>query len=156
EVVLDHLRQSGQPTDLRDHLRQWLEHAPGDDRAGRIARLLEIARISRDSLGDLETAPATWAELLDLDPQNPDALAGLRSLSGRSREPAVELGRVRIELGRAEGERRPELLLAAADTQRTRLDDPAGAIASLRVLQQATGAAGPAYAPLADLLRAQQ
>ena len=156
DVVIAHARETGQARDLRDRLQQWIDHAPGDDTAARVPRWLEIARLSRERLGDAETALATFAQVLEIDPTNEEASAGVRSLTEGVIDPALEMRRLRIELRRATPERRVEIHLELARIQEQQLDDLDGAIATLRALIQETTADGPGYGPLARLLRAKK
>lgn len=151
EVIIAHQRAAGLWRELRDSLQAWseLEGTAGDPR--RLERLLEIARLSQGELRDPETALATYAQILALDPQNADALEGIRTLTTGAMEPALELKRLRLELERAAGARRVELQLACARIQEADLEDPAGAIATLRELVAESGPAGAGYEPLAKL-----
>ena len=122
--------------------------------ATRISRHLEIARLSP------ATTSTTWRRrwrpsehVLEIDPTHTEALASVRSLDGRTEDPRFELRRLRIELARAEGERRVELRLACARIERGQLDDPKAAVATLRQLVAESGADGPGGAPLEALLR---
>ncbi|MCC6997813.1 MAG: hypothetical protein IT370_24565 [Deltaproteobacteria bacterium] len=155
EVVIEHHRKAQGWRDLRDRLQQSAPLMPKDDTGRRIERELEIARLSREKLQDPETALATYAHILDLAPDNEEALAGVRSLTTGQVDPSLELRRLRIELGRATGPRRIEIRLSMARLQREQLDDPMGAITTLRELCNEAGADGPGFAPLSDLLRAQ-
>jgi tetratricopeptide (TPR) repeat protein len=152
EVVLEHQRSAGLSRELRDALQRWLEleATAGDPR--RRERMLEIASLSRDKLGDSGTALQVWSKLLDLSAEDPAALQGIQSLTGGEMEPALELERLRIELTRSAGARRVEIQLACAKLQEVQLDDAAGAIATLRGLVAESGAAGAGYEPLAALL----
>ena len=78
EVVIEHHRKAQGWRDLRDRLQQSIELMPKDDVGRRIERELEIARLSREKLQDPETALATYAHILDLAPDNEEALAGVR------------------------------------------------------------------------------
>ncbi|MBI5490322.1 MAG: hypothetical protein HY905_23500 [Deltaproteobacteria bacterium] len=153
EVVLDHHRTAKNWRELRDSLQQWLTHAPAEP-AARIPRLLEIARLSREELADPEMALTSYAQVLDLDPANDEAAQGVRSLTAGHIEPSLELRRLRLELVRATGDRRAEILLSCARIHEEQLDDVPAAVAALRELLTETGAAGPAFAPLERLLRA--
>lgn len=153
EVVIEHHRTAGNWRELRDRLQQWIGLA-GDD-PGRTGRWLEIARISRERLADPESALSAYASVLQVEPANEEAAEGVRSLTEGPIEPSLELRRLRLELARAEGERRVEIRLACARIQEEQLDDPAGAVETLRELVGETGPAGPGYEPLARLLREQ-
>jgi carboxymethylenebutenolidase len=152
EVVLQHHRASGLHRELRDGLQRWTELEATSKDSRRSDRLLEIARLSREQLGDYETALTTYTQILESNADDPEALAGVRSLTHGALEPALELKRLRLELGRAAGARRVEIQLACSALQETRLDDVPGAIATLRELVAESGAAGAGYEPLARLL----
>src|SRR5262249_20579834 len=111
EVVIAHLQKEGDPSELREHLRRWCDLAREGATQRTIEHLLEIARLSRAPLGDLETALATYAEVLDLDPTNEEALRGVRSLTEGPMEPPLALRRMQLELLRSSGAERWELLL---------------------------------------------
>src|SRR5262249_17874773 len=111
-----------------------------------------IARLSQQKLSDAETALTTYARILEEDAQNPDALAGVRSLTAGSIPRALELRRLRIELGRATGARRIELQLACARLQKEDLDDAEGALSTLRTLVAESGPDGAGFEPLVQLL----
>ena len=153
EVVLEHHRTAKNWRELRDSLQQWLVHGPAHPEV-RVPRLLEIARLSREELADPEAALTAYAQVLELDPANEEAAQGVRSLTEGHIEPSLELRRLRLELVRATGERRAEILLSCARLHEEQLDDAPAAVAALRELTGETGAAGPAFAPLERLLRA--
>jgi tetratricopeptide (TPR) repeat protein len=155
EVVIDHQRKLGLFSELRDRLQHWLELTASDGEARqpvRIERLLEVARVSQDKLSDPETALTSYAQVLEIDPANEEALAGVRALTESATEPAFELRRLRLELVHASGPRRVELQLACARIQQRDLDDLPGALATLRTLVKEAGAASAGYEPLAQLL----
>src|SRR5204863_2420788 len=99
-----------------------------------------------------ETALTAYERVLAIEPGSDAALEGVRSLAG-AEDPRFELRRLRIELPRANPERRVEIHLAAARLERGPLADPAAAIATLRTLIEETGPDGSGYEPLAALLR---
>src|SRR5207249_12080518 len=110
-------------------------------------------------LSDPETALATFAQVLEVEPGNEEALEGVRSLTEGTIDPTLELRRMRIELARASRERRVEIQLACAALQEEQLDDPDGAIATLRALNQESAESGgdwPGFEPLARLFRERQ
>jgi hypothetical protein len=151
EVVVAHQREAKLWRELRDSLTATIE-AAGEAGAGqKVARLLEVARLSRVELADAETALATYAAVLDLDAQNSEALEGIRSLTEGVVDAQLEVRRLRIELGRTQGPRRAEILIKCAEIQDSELDDPDAAIVTLRQLVEESGAAGPAFAPLSAL-----
>jgi tetratricopeptide (TPR) repeat protein len=154
EVVIDHQRQAGLYRELRDSLQAWLDAAVAAGKAtdaDRVARWLEIARISKAELGDAETALATYAQVLDVDAANAEALAGIRSLTEGVIDPQLEVRRLGIELSRTQGPRRAEILLRQAEILERDLDDVETATLRLTQLVEEAGADGPGYAPLAAL-----
>jgi len=149
EVVIAHQRDAKLWRELRDRLQQWLDVAgPEAALPERVARSLEIAQISRAELADPETALATYAQVLDVDAANAEALAGIRSLTEGVVDPQLEVRRLRIELGRTQGPRRVEILTRCAEIQAQQLDDEDAAITSLRQLVDETGTDGPGFGPL--------
>ncbi len=152
EVAFAHLRQVAMWRELRDLLEQRVELDESGDRAAQRARRLEIARICREELHDGEAALRAYAAILDEQSDNEEALAGVRALTDGSMDPAIELERLRLEVARAAGARRVEILLACADLQERELDDAAGAITTLRQLVAESGPGGAGYEPLRRLL----
>lgn len=152
-VLIAYRRDRQLHRELRDGLQQlavaWVDASQDD----RIAIQLEIAALSHEKLGDAETALTTYAQILDVDPQNAAALDGIRALTAGSIPPALELRRLRIELARASGPQRIEMLLACARLQRDSLDAPEGALQTLRALVTETGPNGPGYEPLSQALQ---
>jgi hypothetical protein len=153
EVVIDHQRKDKMWRELGDSLARWVDATAGKDHPARIERMLEIARLHREELGDPGRALGTYAEILDQVPEHAEALAGVRALTEGPRDPTLELRRLRIELGRTHGPRRAELLLECARVQTEQQNDPEGAIATLRELVAEAGAAGPGYEPLSSALK---
>ena len=152
EVAFAHLRQAGVWRELRDLLEQRVELDESGDRAAQRTRRLEIARICREELHDGEAALRTYAAILDEQPDNDEALAGVRALTDGSMDPKIELERLRLELARAAGARRIEILLACAALQERELDDAPGALATLKQLVTESGPGGAGYEPLLRLL----
>ena len=155
EVAIERLRADELWRDLRDTIQHWVEVARDADRATLLERQLEIATISRDRLSDPERALATYATVLELDPASAPALDGIASLTGGAMTPELEVRRLRLELGRADADRRVELTLRVATLYETTLDDRGSAITALRDLVRESGAGGPAFAPLRRLLEAE-
>lgn len=153
EAVITHLRKAGLGRQLQQSQRAWLAAAPADA-PGRLERLLEIAEISRDQLGDVAAALDVYAEVLAIKPDDESALAGMRAASTRVSDPALELKLLRMELDQAQGARRVELLLAYAGIEHKRLGNLGGAIATLQQVIAETGPTGRGYEPLAEVLRA--
>ena len=155
EVVIEHHRETGEWRDLRDRLQQWIERAPAEA-PGRVERWLEIARISRDKLSDPETALATYAQILEVEPGNEEALAG-RALAHRGADRSD--ARAAAAADRAAARQRRAARRDPARVGQLReeqLDDLDGARATLRALVEETGAAGPGFEPLARVLRMQK
>ena len=153
-VLIAYRRERELHRELRDALQQLLSAQADAPQEERIAIQLEIAALSQEKLGDAETALSTYAQILELDAQNAAALEGIRALTAGNIPPALELRRLRIELSRATGDARVAMLLACARLQREALDDPEGALKTLRELLAETGASGPGYEPLSQALRA--
>lgn len=151
EVLVASHRAAGEWRELRDRLQQWSDEAPPTN--DRLPIWLEIAHLSNQQLGEPEMAFAAYSKILELDPTHAEALAGVRSLTEGKIDPNLEIRRLRIQLERASGERRDELLLAVAKLQQSELDDTDAAIATLRSLLAERGAGGPADQPLAALYR---
>lgn len=152
-VLISYRRERELHRELRDGLQQLTAALVDTSQAERIAIQLEIAALSQEKLGDAETALSTYAQILDVDPQNAAALDGIRALTAGTIPPALELRRLRIELARASGQQRIDMLLSCARLQRDDLDDPEGAMQTLRVLLGETGPTGPGYEPLSLALR---
>jgi tetratricopeptide (TPR) repeat protein len=153
EALIERHRAVGEWRELRDRLVQCTEYAPSGDEPARLGRWLEIARLSRDHLDDPESALTSYARVLEIDAANAEALEGVRSLGDKADNPRFELRRLRVELPRAEGARRVEIQLACAAIERGKLDDDDAAMETLRQLVAETGAAGPGFEPLAQMLR---
>ena len=152
-VLIAHRRERELHRELRDGLQQLAAALVDASQEERVAIQLEIAALSQEKLGDPETALSTYAQILDVDAQNAAALDGIRALTAGNIPPALELRRLRIELQRASGPQRIEMLLSCARLQRESLDDPDGAQQTLRALLAETGPRGPGYEPLAQALR---
>ncbi|MEO6952437.1 MAG: hypothetical protein ABI321_11535 [Polyangia bacterium] len=153
EMAIAHLRSSELWRELRDALSHWLDIAAASDpdRSLLIQRLLTVAAISRDRLGDPEQALTTFAHVLEIDATNALALEGIASLTGGAMTPELESRRLRLELQRADETSRTALTLRIAALHDEKLDDRRGAITVLEQLVESTGAAGPGYEPLRRL-----
>ncbi|MCA9672976.1 MAG: hypothetical protein KC503_45605 [Myxococcales bacterium] len=154
EVMIAWHRERNEWRDLRDRLHQWVHLAP--EEGNRIPRLLEIASISEQHLGDPEGALEAYGTVLELDAEQTDARTGLEGLVLSITEPSLRLRWLRMELKAADQAKRTALRLEIAEIQRRDVEDSAGAIATLRELVQETGADGPGFEPLARLLRAEK
>jgi tetratricopeptide (TPR) repeat protein len=133
EVVIKVARERHDWQELREHLRQWIDVAPAS--ASRVAQWMEIGQLSRDHLNDIEGALRAFAAVLDSEPEHSEAELQLRAIAQASAEPSLDLKLLRVELPRARGERRHEVLRRMAEVQE-RLFDFDGAIESLRALTQ--------------------
>ncbi len=153
EIAIAHLRSSELWRELRDALTHWVDVASASDpdRSLLIQRLLTIAAISRDRLGDPEQALTTFARVLEIDATNSLALEGIASLTGGAMTPELESRRLRLELMRADEQSRTTLTLRIAALHDEKLEDRHGAITVLEQLVESTGAAGPGYEPLRRL-----
>jgi len=98
----------------------------------RPALLRRIAQIKGRELDDADGAAAAWTALLASAPDDEEALEALASLHAAAErwEDLVEI--LRRRAARAEGPRRLELLMQAADACAIDLDDPARAVAFSR------------------------
>lgn len=165
EVIIGRERQRGAWQPLREALGRWVElttpGAAGAEHATatateRVARLAEIAQLSREHLADPDTALSTYAQILDLEPDNEAALAGVRSLTEGQGDPVLEGRRLRLQLGRAQGAQRIDLMLALARLHEEETHDLGAAITTLQGLVAEAGPAGPGFEPLARLLEKEQ
>jgi golgin subfamily B member 1 len=151
DVMIEWHRKREEWRDLRDRLRQWIEHAPKEQ--ARDGRWLEIARISQQKLRDPEEALAAFAEVLDRDSQNDEAAKGLAGLTADITDPHLELRRMRVDLARAPKDERPGKLLAIATLLEQRLEDRDQAIDTLKLLVGETGPRAQGFEPLSRLYR---
>jgi tetratricopeptide (TPR) repeat protein len=151
EVAFAELKRAGMWRELRDLMVERVERDESSDRTAQLVRQLEIARICRAELRDGEAALRAYATVLAEQPDNEEALAGVRGLTDGPMNPKLELERLRLELGRAAGARRVELLLSCANLQERELDDAPGALVTLKQLVAESGPGGAGYAPLLRL-----
>ena len=150
EVVIDYHRDRGEWRDLRDRIQQWLQLLP--EASNRVDRLLEIARLSKDRLGEPEAALDAYSRVLSVAPENSEAQEGIRSLAESLDDPQLRLRWLQMELRSASGDRQIELQLEIAALQAEDLGDSQAAIMTLRELVEEAGV-GPAFEPLSALLR---
>ena len=138
--VLDRLyRGEGRMQDLRGLLVHRLAHEELDA-DGRLALLLELARLEEQELDDAESAAARYRAILDIEPGHEDALGALDRLATEGERWGELADILRQRIDRAEGAAGQELSLRLADLLRTKLDDPRGALdAYARVLDEDPG-----------------
>jgi len=155
EVVVGYQRKSEQWRDLRDSLEQWLAHNPPEPTAPRVARLIEIAALSRERLADPEAALAATRS----SSTRPGQRAGARRRPVAHRGSGGPRARAPAAAPRARPHHRPaavDLQLAIAKIQEEEFEDVAGAILTLRGLIGEAGPVGPGYDQLHRLLGCQK
>ena len=150
ELVQWH-RQREEWRDLRDRLRQRVSLLEEDDDQ-RVPLLLEIAQVSQEQLQDAEEALGVFGEVLELEPEHEQALAGLEGLVSAIDEPGPRLRWLQMQLKSAQPERAAELRLEIAQIQLDDLQDRDAAIDTLQQQVEQAGAEGKAYSELLLLL----
>ena len=109
--------------------------------AERLELWREAAAVAESKLGDPARAAEAWRQVAELDPADAGALVALERLYERLDRPA-DLAWT-LERRRAGGARDAALLFRLAELGRTRLEDPAGALALYaEVLRSEPGHAG--------------
>jgi tetratricopeptide (TPR) repeat protein len=151
EVMLNWHRDQQQWRDLRDRLHQWLEVAP--DEADATGCLLEIATISEQHLSDPEAALEAYGAVLARDPENKKARDGMEGLLEAISEPALRKRWLEMQLAAASPSSAVDIQLEIAQIQERDLNEVSGAIDTLQQLVERDSATGPAFTPLARLLR---
>lgn len=150
EVMIATHREREQWHDLRRRLERWIEI--GDDDGLETARLIEVAEVSETHLDDPHYALEVYGRVLEADPDNEVARSRIYSIVQRLDDAKLRLAFLRVELARAEEDERIELELQIAELQRTRLDDDAGAVETLRALNERAGITSVGFEPLVELL----
>ena len=150
EILINAHREKGEHGDLRGRLEQWIERV--SDTSRHVDRWLEVGRLCRDSLSDPAGALVAYSNVVELDASNEEAVNAMRSLANVSLPPALRRKQVKVELARATGERRMELLGQLADLEQE-MGRSEAAVAALRELFALEGGDRLAKAPLARLLR---
>ena len=150
DVVIHAQRNAGQHADLKASLEQWIEHAP--DAGTHVGAWLEIGRLCREHLQDPAGALVAYSNAIELDAANEEAAEAMRNLAEVSLPPALRRKRVRVELVRASGPRRVELLGQLAQLEQETGDKPA-AIAALKEMLGTEGGWDLAFERLTTLLR---
>lgn len=150
ETVIDAHRGAGEHVDLRTRLEQWVERVA--DTSRHVERWLEVGRLCRDQLDDAAGALVAFSNVIELDPSNDEAADAMRALGDVSLPMGLRRKKVRVELTRASGERRMELLesLAKLEYEVGQTDE---AIAAWRELFEMDEGRAKALEPLSDLLR---
>ncbi len=150
ETVIDAHRRAGDHPDLRARLEQWVERVP--DTSRHVERWLEIGRLCRDQLDDAAGALVAFSNVIELEPDNDEAAEAMRALGDISLPMGLRRKQVRVELARATGDRRRELLQSLARLEQE-IGETDAAIAAWRELFDMEGGRDQALAPLAELLR---
>ncbi|MCU0690456.1 MAG: hypothetical protein MUF54_03560, partial [Polyangiaceae bacterium] len=151
ERVIQAHRQAGEHADLRVRLEQWIERVPETSR--HVERWLEIGRLCRDHLDDPAGAMLAYSNVLEVDESNNEAIEAMRALGDVSLPTALRRKQVRVELTRATGTRRAELLTRLADVEE-QMGETNAAIDALRELFSLESGAEHAGPRLAKTLRA--
>ncbi len=150
QVVIDAHRSAGEHADLRTALEQWVERTTEPER--HIAAWLEIGRLCRDHLKDPAGALLSFSHVIEIDPTNDEAAEAMKALGDVSLAPALRRKRARVELARASGARKVELLAELARLEQE-MGDHDAAIATLRDMMAVDGGREAAFEPLSALLR---
>jgi len=150
EILIEAHREKGEHADLRNRIEQWIERVP--DPSKHAGRWLEVGRICRDALADPAGALVAYSNVIELEPSNEEAMNAMRALADVSLPPVLRRKQVKVELGRAAGERRIELLKHLADLEKE-MGRPEAAMDALRELFSLDGGERVAKWPLAELLR---
>jgi tetratricopeptide (TPR) repeat protein len=127
-----------------------------DDASRQVSLRKRAAQVQRDQLEDLEGAIDSYRDVLDLEPRDEEALAGLEALQ-RQREdwPAVEEVLMR-RLEGVEGTDRIELFEALADLSADMLDNVGAATGYLQQILDEDPRHEGAFTRLEALLRRQE
>lgn len=133
-LVEDDLRARGDWHGLREALAEAVraEHCPADQR---LPRLREIAQVSLQYLDDPQAAIDAYTEVVDSNPGDADALAGLDLVLSRMQrwEPLAEVLTQRAE-AEADPQAQRDVLLRLADLHR---DHTGNAVAEAEALSRA-------------------
>jgi golgin subfamily B member 1 len=150
-------RKSNRPRELADALGRLAAATPAA--VGKKELLLEVARIMDEQLSDREGAIEAYRKILQVDPEDPNALRLLGRLLGSSErwEDLVEVLAREVNLA----DRGPNLVAEAAELRfrlgrirHQRLADEAGALACYREVLAKVPRHPAALAALEDLARA--
>jgi tetratricopeptide (TPR) repeat protein len=149
QVIIEAQRAAGEHADLRTSLEQSIDRNP--DTSRHVESWLEIGRLCRENLADQAGALVAYSHVIELDPANEEAIEALRGLGDVSLAPALRLKRIRVELARASGPKKIEMLqqLVALELE---MGDRDAAIEALREMMTIEGGAEAAFEPLSKLL----
>ena len=153
ETVIQAHREEGGHADLRARLEQWVERV--SDTSRHVERWLEIGRLCREHLDDAAGALVAYSNVIELDPSNDEAAEAMRALGEVSLPTALRRKQVRVELARATGQRREDLLAQLAELEQE-MGESDAAIVALRELFGLDEGAARALEPLTSLLREEQ
>ena len=150
ETVINAHRDASEHIDLRTRLEQWVERV--EDTSRHVERWLEVGRLCRDQLDDAAGALVAFSNVIELDPSNDEAADAMRALGDVSLPMGLRRKKVRVELTRASGERRMDLLESLANLERE-VGQTDEAITAWRELFEMEEGRAKALAPLSELLR---
>ncbi len=142
-------------TDLVD----ILEAEAADEMDAVVAKDLRLkaARILHHEVGDLDKAQAAYRKVLDLDPEDPEALDALESIYRALARYQELLGILSTKVQVSDDDSlRIELLMQMAQVQRDVLEEPEGAINSLRQVLALDSEHPEANLALTEILIAQE
>ncbi|MBI5531174.1 MAG: hypothetical protein HY898_00560 [Deltaproteobacteria bacterium] len=149
QVIITAQRAAAEHADLRTSLEQWIERNP--DTSRQVESWLEIGRLCREHLADQAGALVAYSHVIEIDPANEEAAEAMRGLGDVALAPALRLKRVRVELARASGPRKIELLTQLVALEQE-MGDREAAIEALREMMSLEGGREPAFEPLSKLL----
>ncbi len=151
EVMIATHRDREQWHDLRDRLERWIEIGGDDDL--KIERLVEVAELSEQHLGDPHYALEVYGKVLEADADHAVARERIEDIVQRLDDPRLRLAFLRVEFARAEEGEQAQIELSIADLQLNRLQDSDGAIETLEALVERAGIDSDGFEPLVSLLK---
>jgi tetratricopeptide (TPR) repeat protein len=136
-AISDHYGALGEWEELSKTLKHLLEVGTREGRGGAflIGLHTQLARLEEGELGHPDEAVEAWRRVLELDPENRDALNGLESLLARENRwgECLEVLESQLRLARTD-EERLELLMRRAGMLRDGLEDLDAAIDGYRLV----------------------